>query len=260
MTPGLLKWPGGKAYLAQRIVHEFGHWSQFSCYCEPFLGGGSVLLAAPFFAVHHASDLNEGLIALWQEVQEQRPEFLAVVKAQEYTQATFDWWKTFVPDGRLELAMKCLVTHRFSRGGQGGTFAWSERLRGGQPGDVNAWQNFVARLPAIGASVRGVHFEVKNAVQAIIDVDSPATLFYLDPPYVHETRVSKDLYTHEMNLRQHEELVDLIRGLTGKCVVSGYSHPLYESLGWRRVTWDMPNNQAQTATKSRREECLWINR
>jgi DNA adenine methylase len=105
-----------------------------------------------------------------------------------------------------------------------------------------------------------MRFYVASAFEVIPFFDSPNTTFYLDPPYIHETRVSKSLYRHEMTLADHERLIDLIRTLKGRVLLSGYAHPLYDSLGWHRTVWDMPCNQGQTAEKSRREEVLWDSR
>lgn len=59
----------------------------------------------------------------------------------------------------------------------------------------------------------------------------------MDPPYVTDTRSRSKLYEHEMSEDDHQDLVDLLLGLRGRAVVSGYSHPVYEALerhGWRR--------------------------
>lgn len=44
MTPGLLKYPGGKSYLADKIVYYLPR-GTYARYVEPFLGGGAVMLA-----------------------------------------------------------------------------------------------------------------------------------------------------------------------------------------------------------------------
>ena len=53
--------------------------------------------------------------------------------------------------------------------------------------------------------------------------DSPNTLFYLDPPYVHETRTAKKVYKFEMSDRDHRELLETIRQVEGKVLLSGYA-------------------------------------
>jgi len=256
---GLLKYPGGKSYLADTIVYHLPH-GHYTRYVEPFLGGGAVLCAyGPHPGIQRiGSDVYDGLIRLWQYVARGELELLDRVQELSYTQETFEHWRDMTPVTVMDTAIKTLVTHRFSRGGDGRSFAWSERLRGGRPGDVNAWENFVAALPGISRSVRDVSFEVRDVLSAIDVYDTLDTLWYMDPPYIHETRVSVGLYVYEMSLEYHKLLVERLRTLRGGCVLSGYRHPLYDGLGWRSVSYNVPCNQAQTAIKSRREEVLWI--
>lgn len=260
MTPGLLKYPGGKSYLADTIVYYLPR-GTYTRYVEPFLGGGAVLLSygARKGIQRIGSDVYPGLVTLWDTVRENTAAFMLAVSELKYNKETFMYWRDMRPgNDNLNQAIKTLVTHRFSRGGDGRSFAWSTRLRGGLPGDLNAWNNFVAALPAISKSVRDVRFELRDVLEAIELYDSPQTLWYMDPPYVHTTRVSTGLYKHEMTDAQHLALITRLKTLRGACVVSGYRHPLYDSLGWRSVSFNVPCNQAQTTTKSRREEVLWI--
>ena len=92
--------------------------------------------------------------------------------------------------------------------------------------------------------------------------DGPATLFYLDPPYLHETRAAKDVYgRHEMSEADHRELLDTLLKCLGKVMLSGYPSALYDRAlaGWTRHTFDLPNNAAGGKTKGRETEVLWCN-
>jgi DNA adenine methylase len=256
MRPGLLKYPGGKSYLADWIISNFP--LGWKTYVEPFVGGGAVLLSVDSRRRRVAGDLDAGLIALYCEVRLLSQSFLAKVQTLMYCQDTFDEWRAASVSSQEDQALKTLVTRRFSRGGSGTAFAWSERLRGGQPGDLNAWENFVARLPNISKQLRGAEFHCSDAAELMKSLDSPDVLFYLDPPYVHETRVSTGLYTYEMSKADHRRLAVAAAELKGACIISGYAHPIYDELGWKRVVKDMPCHQSQAAEKPRREEVLWI--
>ena len=69
-----------------------------------------------------------------------------------------------------------------------------------------------------------------DALKVIKQQDGPKTLFYLDPPYVHEARVSTKDYKHEMSREQHADLLRTIRGCKGKVMLSGYPNKLYDSM------------------------------
>src|SRR6202012_4592157 len=114
---------------------------------------------------------------------------LEVLKDVSYDESTFEtatrWMESENSGCR---AIGFLVRNRFSRGGLGKAFAWSERLRGGQPGDVNAWDTIRAEMPAIAERVKDVVLHCEGATEVIGRYDGPDTLHYVDPPYLHETR------------------------------------------------------------------------
>jgi DNA adenine methylase len=92
--------------------------------------------------------------------------------------------------------------------------------------------------------------------------DGAQTLHYVDPPYVHSTRVMQSgkagYYRHEMNEGDHQELLDCLRSLRGMVVVSGYRTDLYDAVlqDWRRVETRARISAGRGGTL--RTECLWI--
>ena len=88
--------------------------------------------------------------------------------------------------------------------------------------------------------------------------DSSDTLFYCDPPYLHETRGDKNAYGFEMDIAAHEELADVLQKARGKVAVSGYRCDVMDRFfkGWRR--FDAPKKQCHSI-KQIRQECLWMN-
>lgn len=253
-TPQFLKYHGGKFYLR--------HWIQsylprHQLYVEPFLGGGAVLQTVRGPRI--GADIDERLINLWQMLTTS-PAFEDTVRRLTYDENTWNCWHERVSPVSDVDAVAKLVSLRFSRGGLGTAFAWSDRLRGGQPGDVNAWENFKSALPQIRDSVREVIFEWQPYQRTFSKYDMPGTCFYCDPPYLPETRTARAAYEHEMTYKQHQELCDYLLACRGTVVISGYANHLYdcEFRNWRRVTKDMPNNSGQGSDKQRRQEVLWI--
>ena len=83
-------------------------------------------------------------------------------------------------------------------------------------------------------------------------------LVYSDPPYLHSTRRTLDLYRHEYSDAQHFELLETLVRLPCLVMVSGYESSLYWSVlerrhGWRCVL--VPN----TTRRGRVVERVWCN-
>ena len=264
LAPG--KWHGGKAYLARRIVALM---PEHGIYVEPFAGMLSVLLNKPPAAVEYVSDLNPGLVLFWQVMAsaERFPQLLDKLQQYHYDAATFEAAKAFIdhppwPLDRIDraaYAANFLAWNRMSRGGLGKDFAWSDRLRGGQPGDLNAWINCLRNLLYVHERVKDLTIWCRPALDMIRDLDSPATLFYCDPPYLHSTRTTRNAYAHELATEEHAELLAVLRQCRGAVLLSGYRSDLYDAAlhDWERFEFDMPNHSGQGKTKQRRVECVW---
>jgi len=259
---------GGKAYHARRIVALM---PPHRTYLEPFVGGGSVLLNKPRVEIEIASDLDSALIGMWSQLSRNPAAVIDDLSRIKYTEAEFREVLAYfasphqpssAADSPSSAASAYIVRSRFSRGGLGKSFAWSDRLRGGQPGDVNAWDTFRrVDLPAICERARGVRFECCEAVEMIRRNGSRDALIYADPPYLHETRTARKAYEHEMTAAQHADLLSALVETPAKVILSGYRSRMYDGslADWRRVDVDMPNHSGQGKAKQRRIECLWMN-
>jgi DNA adenine methylase len=100
-----------------------------------------------------------------------------------------------------------------------------------------------------------VHIECADWRDVLRRFDGPDTLFYCDPPYLTDTRSAKWEYLHEFSDADHEELLAVLSQARGAVALSGYPHPLYDRLGWHRVS---TRGHTQMGTSS--EECLWLSR
>ena len=95
-------------------------------------------------------------------------------------------------------------------------------------GNVSEWLSAVDGLPDVHARLRRVLIENIPAVDLILREDAPGTLFYCDPPYLHETRTATAGYAFEMAEADHRDLLDVLRQCKGKVVLSGYPSALYD--------------------------------
>jgi DNA adenine methylase len=258
-----VKWHGGKRYLAEWIISQF---PPHRIYLEPFGGAASVLLNKPPVDVEAYNDLDLRITRLFRALQNQGPEFVARVQFIPYSQKEFEDAETY-PDSATDLdkAVCDFVRWRQSFGGQGkGWSCTTTRARGGMAGDVNAWWTAIDQLPDIIDRLKRVQILHQPATQAIRRFDSPQTLIYCDPPYLHTTRSanSLEIYGVEMTEAEHHELAGVLNACKSTVVLSGYPSGLYHSLyqDWQRVDLEIANHSAGGKTKSRMTEVLWIKR
>ena len=94
-------------------------------------------------------------------------------------------------------------------------------------GVISRWFGGIEALSEIGPRLLRVQIENRPAIDVIRLYDSPDTLFYCDPPYLHETRGDSKAYGFEMDEEQHRNLATALNRITGKAAVSGYRCDAY---------------------------------
>ena len=106
--------------------------------------------------------------------------------------------------------------------------------RAGMAGAVSRWLGSVEGLAEIAQRLQRVQIENAPALDVIARYDTPETVFYLDPPYVHSARGDSSAYEFEMTDDDHAELAAVLSSIRGRAVLSGYRTPLYDELhdGW----------------------------
>ena len=106
---------------------------------------------------------------------------------------------------------------------------------------ATGFANKVASLELVRNRLKNVQVDNIDAIACIQYWDSPDTLFYLDPPYIHDTRTLKEAYQHEVDDAHHRQLVNTLLTIKGQAVLSGYAHEIYKPLleqGWHKVEID----------------------
>ncbi len=266
-----LKWHGGKHYLAGRIVAMM---PPHTHYVEPYAGGLAVLIAKnPDGVSEVVNDIDGRLTNFWQVLQDQAmfAEFHRLVEAIPFSEVEWQQarhaFAVFRPpldrDEMVRNAARFFVLCRQSLAGRMKGFASlsRSRTRRSMNEQASAWITAVDGLPAVHARLRRVVVLCRPALEMLRSEDSDATLFYLDPPYLDETRSAPDVYSFEMSRADHCELLEVVRSVRGKVMLSGYPSTLYDSalVGWGRHAFDLPNNAATGTSKARETEVLWCN-
>ncbi len=132
--------------------------------------------------------------------------------------------------------------------------------RRGMSGVISRWLGGLESLADIAERLLRVQIENRPAVEIIKLYDSPQTLFYCDPPYIHETRGDAKAYSNEMNDQDHEELAWVLNSVQGFAAVSNYDcrfmNLLYPAKRWLKTTG---LKKTIHSTKDKRAESLWTN-
>lgn len=256
-----VKWHGGKYYQYTWIIEQFPN---HHTYVEPFGGAASVLLNKLPAVVEVYNDLDKRITRIFRVLRDHGDEFQRRLSLTPYSEVEFAWAEAATTD-ELELARQDFVRWRFSLGGRGDSFSFTlHRVRRGMAEVVSGYLSMIDEvLPLIIQRLRSVQIMNRPALDVIRTWDAPETLFYCDPPYVHETRheSSRDIYGVEMTEKDHRELASVLTKCKGKVVLSGYPSELYRELyrNWRTKDHDIPNHAAGGRSKTKKKEIIWMN-
>ena len=236
-------------------------------YCEPFAGSGAVLLNRPPSPVETYNDLDGEVANFFRALRDTKDELTEKIGLTPFSREEFAL--ACDVDGSLsvvERARRFYVRARQVRTGLAQTASlgrWAnckDTSRAGMSGVVSRWLGGVEMLPAIAERLLRVQIENRPATEVIRLYDAPGTLFYCDPPYIHDTRGDDSAYGHEMTDRDHRELAAVLNATRGWVALSNYDCPLMAEL-YRRPKWRKHVSPAKTihSTKDKRTEVLWTN-
>jgi DNA adenine methylase len=254
-----LKTFGGKGRLSKWIHSHLPKDYENMIFGEHFCGGSNLTLYKKPSKVEFLNDLNPNLMSIYFDMQRNWTSFHNGLMLQYH----IDTFEIAKQGGLNPPSVNTFVISRMSRAGLGKDFAWSERKRGGRPGDANAWFNCLENLHLVRNRLDNAQLSCGPAIQSIVKWDSHNTIHYCDCPYYHPTRVTKDAYGQfEMDENSHVELARLLNVVNGRVILSGYNSKLYDDLypsnKWRKVEKNVANNASQAKKKIRKVECLWL--
>lgn len=236
-------------------------------YCEPFAGSGAVLLNRPPSPIETYNDLDGEVCNFFRVLRDQTDELLKVIAFTPFSREEFAIACELDDKlSALERARRFYVRARQVRTGLAQTASlgrWANCIdtsRAGMSGVVSRWLRGVEQLPEIGERLLRVQIENRPAVDVIRLYDSHETLFYCDPPYIHETRGDSKAYGYEMTDSQHYELADALNSAKGMVALSNYDcelmNRLYPAKRWQKIVAPARTNHS---TKDIRTEVLWVN-
>jgi len=244
----LFRWYGGKSNLFKKILPYLN--TPHTVYVEAYGGGASVLLNKLPSPVEVLNDINSEIVNIFRVLQDEvkfkelkhrlewtlysRAEFVKaidIVQNETVTDPVLRAWAFFVAQNQ---GFSGKNSRNSSKGSWARNFDFNRNRATG-------FANKVASLELVRNRLKNVQVDNIDAIACIQYWDSPDTLFYLDPPYIHDTRILKEAYHHEADHDHHRLLVDTLLAIKGQAVLSGYAHEIYEPLleqGWHKVEID----------------------
>jgi DNA adenine methylase len=235
-------------------------------YCEPFSGSAAVLLNRAPSPVETYNDVDGEVVNFFRVLRDQAAELERAIALTPFSREEFHRAITGTQHGvsALERARRFYIRARQTRTGLAQTATlgrWAnckDTSRAGMSGVVSRWLGGVEALAEIGIRLLRVQIENRPATDVIRLYDGPGTLFYCDPPYLHDTRGDSSAYGYEMDEGDHIDLSVALRNCKGKVAISGYRNQLMDSLyrDWRRFDATVKHCHS---IKKPRQECLWMN-
>lgn len=265
-----INWFGGKYYMSNKIIEYF---PKHKVYVEVFGGAGHVLFKKIPSPIEVYNDINKNLVNFFRVLRDkeksERLKFLLELTPHSRDEFRFCYenWQEDIDDDvekvrRWYVALMQCFSKSFGNSGWSYSKSISNR---GMSQATSQWLGKIERdLPAAVERLRTVQIDNLSFEEIIPKYDSKETLFYLDPPYIHETRKMNYTYEYEMTNEQHELLVDILLKIKGKAILSGYDNHIYERLvenGWKKILigeYDKESMKHDSA-KERGKEFIWIN-
>ncbi len=253
-------WFGSKSRLVKDIV---AHFPSHQTFVDVFGGSGAILLGKKPSKIEVYNDLNSKMAALFRVLtdHEKTRELVRRLELTPYSREEFKLAHAAVETVRddIELARLMIVVQRQSHGGLGKQWSYCvDAPAGGYSASVRKFHAGIERLPTVQERMRKVQVENLCWRDILPRYDRENTLFYLDPPYVPDTRINGS-YEKEMTVSDHHDIVAQLLALQGMCILSGYRSTVYsplENAGWKRV--EIETFASSSKTRTPRTECLWI--
>lgn len=236
-------------------------------YCEPFAGSGAVLLNRAPSPVESYNDLDGDVCNFFRVLREEKEKLVEAIGLTPFSREEFAIACEFDGDEKpLERARRFYVRARQVRTGlaqRASVGRWANcklTSRAGMSGVISRWLGGVEKLPEVAERLLRVQIENRPAIDVIRLYDSEDTLFYCDPPYIHETRGDSKAYGNEMSDSDHAELAEVLNAVSGMVAFSNYDcdlmGELYPKKKWYKTVIAAKTNHS---TKGKRSEVLWTN-
>lgn len=244
------------------------HLPPHHCWVEAFCGSAALTLRKSPSAIEVINDLDDEIINFFEQLRNNFDALSKAIELTPYAEKELTNARIEVNNlSNLERARRFLVQSMMAINGvfgeEKGGFSYSDSYtRNGHEARVNRWINLPERLALVVARLKDVRIENKDANKLIKRyLNRPATLIYLDPPYLGERTNG---YSIDANVEEfHVELLELANQAQCMIFISGYENKLYNTMlsekrGWQKGTIETFTKDT-TGKSHERTEVVWMN-
>lgn len=231
--------------------------SKYDVYIQGFGGGASLLFAKHYDKVQIYNDLNKNVYSLFCVLKDKQlfQQFKYKLDLTYYSKQLNEQFKQKLKDNTISIldrAYYYFYVNRTSFNAVGG-FSTCLLPRRNMNKSVSDYLSSIDGLYNIHQRLSSVIIQNRNIFQLIEKYNKPNVFFYLDPPYIQQTRSSNQRYQCEMSNQQHQHLIQLLNASKSKILVSGYNHNIYNKLKFHKIEFKSPN------ACSKATQILWRN-
>jgi len=255
----LAYYPGGKGMYAQRIIDILPKGVR---YLEPYCGMANVFARIKDFQIVALNDIDKIIVNIFRVLQNDNlydklmNRLIYTLYSQEEFKLAIDVLRKPDEHDEIEKAWAFFVTQNQGFAGIAKTYGyWGRRLDKQSIPLPITWQQKIANIHWWHEKLFNVYLDNRDAIDFIKfwDHEDGESVFYIDPPYMTNTAVSKEIYGNETDNVHHTNLVTTLCSLKGKGVLSCYDDETYYPLlehGWRKETFATTTMMGRRIRKS----------
>jgi DNA adenine methylase len=257
---------GSKLRIAAKLRNQL---PPHNAWVELFCGSAAMTLAKEPAKIEIINDINEEIVKFYKQLRVNEQKLRRFIKLTPYARTELKLARKHdaTPITDLERARRFFISAMMALNGSfgespGGFSVSHSYARNGVEARVNRWNSMYKYLKEVASRLSKVRIENMDALRLLDDfVNRPATLIYLDPPYLGDRILG---YDHEKNDENfHEKMLKVM--IKAKCMafISGYDNPVYRKYLNKKNGWTRKSMRALTKGHNgkvfERKEVIWFN-
>jgi len=239
-----------------------------NAWVELFCGSAAMTLAKKAAPIEVINDINGDIVNFFRQLRSNTSRLKKLIYLTPYARAELELARKQESDlSDLERARRFFVAAMMSINGtfgkDAGGFSFTNSYsRNGMEARVSRWHGMPDHVEWVANRLRTVRIEQQDALELFKKFrDRPATLVYLDPPYLGDRAQGYDY--DENTIDFHERLLTAV--VKAKCMafISGYQNGLYDEMLTSKNGWSREIIKATTKGNNgksfERNEVVWFN-